>query len=221
MNIPFTTDEFFTVFEQYNEAVFPLQIILNVLALAAVWLIVSRSKRAGVGVSIILASLWTWMGLVYQIGYFSDINNAAYLFGILFILQGILFLVSGILRGNIQFAPTTNILTYVGGVLIVYALVLYPVWGYLVGHEYPSNPTFGLPCPTTIFTFGILLWSDNKLPKYLLVIPFLWTLIGFNAALSLDVIEDTMLLVAGIVGTVMLIFRGRLPAKSFARVEAQ
>ncbi|MCI0709084.1 MAG: DUF6064 family protein, partial [Chloroflexi bacterium] len=148
MNFPFTTEEFFNVFEQYNEAVFPIQILFNLLALVAVWLIFRRNKHADVGVSAILAFLWLWMGFVYQFGYFSDINNAAYVFGILFIIQGILFFVLGVLRRQITFAPTTNLLRYTGGVLVVYALVLYPLWGYFVGHEYPHNPTFGLPCPT-------------------------------------------------------------------------
>lgn len=212
MDLPFTIEEFFNIFEQYNEAVFPMQIMLNLLALVAIWLIFTRHKLAAVGASAILAFLWVWMGLIYQLGYFSTINKAAYLFGILFIIQGILFFVFGVRRRQIHFTPPLNILSYVGGMLIFYSLLLYPLWGYLAGHEYPRNPTFGLPCPTTIFTFGILLWTDSHLPKILLVIPFLWSLIGFSAALSLDVTEDTLLLLAGVIGTLMLVYRDQILA---------
>jgi Family of unknown function (DUF6064) len=55
-----------------------------------------------------------------------------------------------------------------------------------------------LPCTTTIFTFGILLWFDKKIPVSILIIPFAWSTIGFLAALKLGVPEDTGLPVAGI-----------------------
>lgn len=39
--------------------------------------------------------------------------------------------------------------------LILYALIGYPAFGYFAGHHYPSVPVFGVaPCPTTIFTIG-------------------------------------------------------------------
>jgi hypothetical protein len=83
------------------------------------------------------------------------------------------------------------------------------VLGYLFGHVYPKSPTFGLPCPTTIFTFGLLLWTKTKFPKAVLVIPFLWSLIGFSAALTMGIHEDIGLLVAGVLGTVLLLLRER------------
>jgi hypothetical protein len=93
--------------------------------------------------------------------------------------------------------------------MILYAMVLYPILGSLFGHVYPQSPTFGLPCPTTIFTFGLLLWTDLKVPKSVLVIPFVWSLIGFSAALSLGILEDTGLLVAGVVGLILLLLRDK------------
>ena len=36
------------------------------------------------------------------------------------------------------------------------ALVAYPVLSAMLGREFPEMPTFGLPCPTTIFTLGLL-----------------------------------------------------------------
>ena len=73
-----------------------------------------------------------------------------------------------------------------------------------LGHTYPENPTFGLPCPTTIFTFGILLWAKDKIPMYIIGIPLIWAVIGFTAALNLGIKEDTGLLVAAILSVVLL-----------------
>ena len=66
-----------------------------------------------------------------------------------------------------------------------------------------------MPCPTTIFTFGLLLWTDRKVPKYLLVIPMIWAGIGFSAAIQWGVLEDVMLLLAGFIATAMLVYRDK------------
>jgi hypothetical protein len=90
-------------------------------------------------------------------------------------------------------------------------LIIYPFLGYVFEHFYPTSPTFGLPCPTTIFKFGILMWADWKLPLTIVIIPFLWSIIGFFAALQLNVPEDTGLLVTGISGTFMITLRKKMP----------
>lgn len=210
MNLPFSREEFFHVFEQYNEAVFPMQIVLNLMAIICLLLIWKKNRYSDQLISTILAGLWIWIGIVYHIGYFASINKAAYLFGSLFIVQGILFFVMGSLKKLIHFTPIWNNYTYIGSFFVVYGLVLYPLLGYFLEHRYPENPTFGLPCPTTIFTFGLLLWADPKLPKYLLIIPLLWALVGFNAALSLGVREDIMLLIAGLIGTGLIYYHSKV-----------
>jgi hypothetical protein len=93
-------------------------------------------------------------------------------------------------------------------VFIALALIVYPILGALTGHAYPRAPLFGVaPCPTAIFTFGILLWARNRVGIYLLIIPFLWSLVGFTAALKLGIREDFGLLIAGLLGTGLLIAR--------------
>ena len=79
----------------------------------------------------------------------------------------------------------------------------------MFGHTYPSNPTFGLPCPTTIFTFGILIWTVKKIQIYVVIIPLLWSLIGFSAALNLGVKEDFGLLIAGVLGFILIIIKNK------------
>ena len=86
----------------------------------------------------------------------------------------------------------------------------HPRIGALLGHGYPQSPSFGVaPCPTTIFTFGLLLWTDRPVPRPLLVIPLLWSLLGVSAAVSLGIKEDLGLVVAALLGTALLIWRDR------------
>lgn len=162
MRIPFSIEEFLSVFETYNQSLWPVQLILYGLAFTAVFFLVKNKAGSSRIVFSILAFIWSWMGLVYHILYFSSINKAAYLFGALFILQGFIFLYFGVIKQTIKLKAGIMLYEGIGIVLIGYALVLYPLIGYRLGHVYPASPTFGVPCPTTIFTFGILLFSVKE-----------------------------------------------------------
>jgi Family of unknown function (DUF6064) len=87
---------------------------------------------------------------------------------------------------------------------------VYPAWSWLSGQRYLETPTFGLPCPTTIFTMGLLAFLVRPYPRSPLVVPVLWSLIGVQAAFLLKVPQDFALAVVAVVGTV-LIGRSRSP----------
>ena len=203
MNLPFSVEQFLEVFAAYNNAVWPLQVVLNVMALVAIFLAIRPSRHSDRTVSSVLGFLWLWMGAVYHIAFFAPINPAAYGFGGLFILQAVLFLWSAV-RNKITYRASLGWPQFIGGVLILYGLVLYPALGSILGHAFPRGPSFGVPCPTTIFTFGILLFATG-VPRSLLVIPALWSVIGFTAALTLGIQEDIGLLVSGVLGTAIIL----------------
>jgi hypothetical protein len=207
MRLPFTAKQFFRIFRQYNETVWPAQWLLVLAALAAVVLALRGGPRAGRIVSAILAMLWLWMGVVYHLLFFRTINPAALAFGVLCIGQSVLFAWLGVQRGQVRFRPRWDAAGVVGGALLLYALVIYPALGYALGHRYPDAPTFGLPCPTTIFTFGLLLWTRPVAPRSLLVFPVLWAIIGTSAAVQLGVREDFGLPVAAALAIALLLRR--------------
>jgi uncharacterized protein DUF6064 len=205
--IPFTVDQFLRVFERYNTAVWPAQLILYVIALAVVYLAFQQRTDFSKSIASILSVFWIWMGLVYHLWFFSSINRAALLFALFFVLQGILFFIAGVLKSDLGFRLRRDLLGITGSVFLIYALVIYPALGYWFGHRYPAAPTFGLPCPTTIFTFGMLLCTDRRVPLYLLPIPLAWTFIGGSAAISLGITEDFGLLTAGLLGSLLITLR--------------
>ena len=205
MTLPFTEDQFFAVFENYNSAIWPAQIMAYLLGGLAIVLAFGNASYRGRVISAVLAIFWIWMGIAYHWVYFSAINKAAYLFGLGFILQGLLFLWFGVIKGNLSFGYQKNFNGLVGSLFIIYSTVVYPLLGQALGHEYPITPMFGVaPCPTTIFTFGLFLWAPTGVSWQLIVIPFLWSLIGFTAAFLLSVREDFGLLVASILGLILL-----------------
>jgi hypothetical protein len=64
---------------------------------------------------------------------------------------------------------------------------------------------FGVaPCPTTIFTFGVLLMTVRPLPWWFVALPLIWAAIGSTAAVMLAVPEDLGLLVSGVFGALLL-----------------
>jgi len=207
MKLPFTIDQFLQVFKNYNQSIFPLQIFFYLLAFTIVFLSVKRIIATDVIINSILAFFWLWMGLVYNILFFTTINQAAYLFGGIFILQGILLLYYGVIKKKLSYQFQSDRFGLIGSLLIVYALIIYPLLGYFAGHSFPSSPTFGVPCPTTIFTFGIFLWSSKKMPWMILIIPFFWSIVGFTAAFKLGIWEDSGLFLAGVLSTGILLLR--------------
>ncbi len=211
MNPPFTVTQFLKVFEDYNNAVFPAQIIFYLIAAAAVVFIIL--KKYDVLNGCVISFFWFWMGAVYHIAFFTSINKAAYLFGIFFIIQSLLTLYFA-LGKKLSFAFKTDLYGLTGIVLIVYALIIYPVIGMLAGHGYPQSPLLGLPCPTTIFTFGLFLMSDKKFPVTLLIIPFLWSVLGFTAAINFGIKEDTGLLISGILALILILYKNKNSEKS-------
>jgi hypothetical protein len=205
MSLPFTREQFFEVFVRYNEGVMPLQLGLFLLALSAFGAMVVRRRGSDRVVSVILAGLWAWMGIVYHFIYFAPVNPAAPMFAALFLAGAALFAWAGVVRGRLVFDGESRARRVVGHVLIAYALVAYPLLSLLLGREFPEIPTFGLPCPTTIFTIGMLAFLSAPLPRYVLAVPIAWAFIGGQAALTLGVYEDIGLMLAGLAG-VWLVF---------------
>jgi len=211
--MPFTTDQFLVVFERYNLAIWPMQVIVYLLGLCVIGLAIRPVRHTDRIISAILAFLWLWMGAVYHLTFFHQINPAATLFGVLFIVQGILFLLVGSARQRLAFRVRADLWSIVGGLFVGYAMLVYPIIGALLGHGYPQSPAFGVaPCPTAIFTFGVLLWTQRSVPMYLLAIPFAWSLLGAWAAVSLGIREDLGLLIAGLIGTGLLLWRDQQSA---------
>ena len=207
MKLPFTLEQFLDIFRQYNISVWPIQVVLVVLALAATYFSIFKRSYSDKIIVSVLTFLWLWMGIVYHLIHFSSINKAAIVFGLLFIIQALLIFYLGIIKNKLRFQFSLNRYGITGTVLILFALVVYPLLAYRLGHVYPSMPTFGLPCPTTIFTFGILLFSLSRVPFIVFIIPAIWSIIGFSAAVSLGMKEDTWLLIAALICTIMTIYK--------------
>jgi hypothetical protein len=205
MALPFTIDQFFEVIQRYNEAVWPLQAALTTAALLAVALLFFRRAWANTGIWAVLTLLWLWTAVAYHFAFFTRINPAAYLFAAVFVAGAASFVWFGIFRRSVTFSPSRNGRTLIGAGLVVYALVVYPLWSAQSGHPYPTLPTFGLPCPTTIFTIGLLCMASGKGYAITLIAPIVWSIIGVQAAFLFGVVPDLGLGVAGLIAIALAV----------------
>jgi hypothetical protein len=206
MTLPFTVEQFLQVFERYNAAIWPLQLVAGVAGLAVVALALARSPSAGRAAAAVLAAMWLVNGIGYHLSFFREINPAAIGFGALFIVQAALLIWQGVFRDRLQPALGRDARTGVALVAIAYAMLGYPLLGYLLGHVYPAAPIFGVaPCPTAIFTLGVLLLARPALPGWLFAIPLAWSVVGGSAAFVLEVREDLGLVAAGALSAAVLI----------------
>lgn len=206
METPFTTEQFFEVFEKYNSAVFPFQLIILALGFASVFLIPWKKNFINSLIAGFLGLLWLWIGIVYHIAFFTGINKAAYAFGGLFIIQGIFFFIE-LFRKKLEFSFTGQLRQYIGSFFILFGLILYPIISYLLEGSFVRTISLGLPCPTTILTFGFLMLTNTKLSKYLLIIPTIWAIIGTGAAINFDVYQDYFMILSAIIADFYLIKR--------------
>lgn len=217
MPTPSALDRFLRVMEAYNGAIWPLQLVAYGLAIAAVILAFRGTRRSSGFLLAIVALFWLWVGIVFNWLYFSALSRMAAVFAALFVIQGIIFVVAAFGKGGLSFRVRGDAYGIVGGVLVLYAMLGYPAIEYLLGRGFPQSLPFGLvPCPTTVFTLGVLLWSDGRVPKYLLVIPFLYSLGGVGPV-SMGIVEDTGLIAAGVVSTVMILHRDHRRGRTTGR----
>lgn len=218
MKTPFSTEQFFSVIEKYNTSVFPMQFVILAAGLFLLfWILKGKMQNSKIP-GTFLGLLWLWMGIGYHYLFFTTINKAAWLFGSLFVLQGIFMLVETLFRN--RFNEKSNHTKHVtfGSVFVIYGLVIYPVVSYFTEGSLTSTISAGLPCPTTILTFGFFLLYSEKLPRYLLIIPTLWSLIGISAALNFGVYQDFVMVTAAIVVNVWLLRRKTENAKMISPI---
>ena len=196
VQLPFTPIEFFDVLSAYNSALWPGALALWFISVALVALAAGRPSPPARALSALLAVHWAWSALAYHAAYFTAVNPMAWLFAALFLIQAAAFLWYGVVHRRIQFSTGRSWRHIVGAMLIIYALV-YPVINLALGSLSPRVPTFGVPCPTTLLTIGLLV--PATMPSWrLAVIPIGWSIVGGSASFFFGVHADVMLPVAAV-----------------------
>ena len=208
MEFLFTYEQYLAATEEYNRYVFPFQVILLIGAIVATALVFTKIKNKSAAVGIILGTSWLWSGIFFHILYLSSLTLAGYFTGGIVILQGIFLFYEALFRNShLEFKYERSGQHIAGFILVVTGLIIYPLIGVFDNREISKAIVFGLPCTTTIATFGFFMMTGKKFPLYLLVIPSLWAMIGFLISLHILMYEDILLLAAAILADSWLLWR--------------
>ena len=206
--LSFNIDEFLNLLETYNLKIWPLQIIAFIIGFIAVIFAFKKTQFSSKVILACLSLFWIWNGVVFCLLFWATIYKLAYIFAIFCFLQGILFILA-LFRSDFEIHFRPGLRSIIGIVFIVYAIIGYQVFGYFIGHDYPQFFPFGLvPCPTTIFTFGLFLMTERKFSRFYLIIPIIVASGGFMVVPQ-GILEDIGLILAGIIGTYLVLKRDK------------
>jgi len=166
-------NEFLGLIAQYNQSMYPLQILLFILGLLAVILIHLRQHKKNTFTAIILGILWIYNGIIYFFIYLPQHSQMSYFYGSLFMLQGFFFFYEAFFRNKLYFEFKKSAKDITAYIIILTGLLVYPILGIAIGYYMQEIMSIGLPGPTTIFTLGFLLLGTKRNPLYLVLIPSL------------------------------------------------
>ena len=214
MQLPFTKEQFFDLFAAYNVRLWPALVALWIASVLVSVLLLSSRRPPHRWISALLAAHWAWSAMAYHVGFFTRINQAAWGFAALFLLQAAVFSWVGVVQARLSFAPWRNAWAPVGWGLAAYSL-FYPAINAAQHLSVSRIPTFGVPCPTMIFTAGMLMFATPRSWR-LSMVPVMWSVIGGSAAFLLGVSADYALPIAGLALAIFSLAR-RSDAKTVLR----
>ncbi len=171
----FSSRTYYRLFELYNADIWPAQVLTLVLGIVILGLLRNPHAWQGRLVAAILAACWIWVAWAYHWQRYATINWAATYFAAAFGGEALLLIGTGVIRNGLAFNPVSTVAHRFGLGVFLFALVLQPFIGPLLGREWLQMEIFGAaPDPTVMATLGILLLVARRVPWELLIIPLLW-----------------------------------------------
>ena len=171
----FSSRTYYRLFEIYNAAIWPAQIVAIGLGLAILALSRRAAAARGRWIAAILAACWLWVAIAFHASRYATINWAAVYFAWAFGLEAALVIWIGIVRGRLTFERPVDLAGRAGVWIFLFALAVEPCVGPLLGRGWRQAEIFGVaPDPTAVATLGILLISRGRGRRWLMVIPAIW-----------------------------------------------
>jgi hypothetical protein len=159
----FSQQTYYRLFELYNTELWPLHILSLVLGAAVLVLWRRGGDRAGRAIAAILAVCWLWVAWGFHWQRYASINWAASYFALAFAVQALLLLWAAVVRGRLTPLPATRLQQRAGLGLLLFALLIFPLMGPLLGRSWTQAEVFGMtPDPTALATLGVLLFAGAR-----------------------------------------------------------
>ena len=202
----FSSGTYYRLFEIYNRAIWPAQVVAVGLGLLILALLRRRAGGArGRLVAAILAACWLWVAIAFHASRYATINWAAVYFAWAFGLEAALLIWIGVIRGGLRFEWQA------GTWIFLFALLVEPILGPLLGRSWRQVEVFGVaPDPTAVATLGVLLAARFRFRWLLMIIPVLWCAITGATLLAMKAPDFWVLPLAAVVAIALASWQRRL-----------
>jgi Family of unknown function (DUF6064) len=211
----FSPRTYYRLFELYNSAIWPLQVLALALGVVILALLLRGGLWRGRAVAAMLATCWLWVAWAYLLERYDTINWAASYFAAGFVVEGLLLIWTGIVRDRLRFRPGSDLIGRAGLCICLFALFVHPLIGPLAGRPWLQVELFGVaPDPTAVATLGVLV-AAHRTHWELLIIPLLWCAISGATLWTMQSPDALVMPVAAALVMVLAVWktlRPRLPS---------
>ena len=182
----FSPRTYYRLYELYNAAIWPAQVVALGLGLAIRVLLRRLTASRERAIAAILAGCWLWVAIAFHARRYATINWAAAYFAAAFALEAALLIWFGVVRGRLSFDRSVDLATRAGRGIFLFALVIEPPVCPLLGRRWRGVEIFGVaPDPTAIATLGILLLAGGGGRWALFVVPAVWCAVSGATLLAM------------------------------------
>jgi len=210
----FSPRTYYRLFELYNAEIWPAQLLTLTLGAAILVLLRHDGAWRGRAVAAILAGSWLWVAWAFHFNRYATINWVATYFAAAFAVEAVLLVWTGVLRGRLLLSPPGRAVDRVGLGIFLFALVVHPLIGPLVGRDWRQVEIFGVaPDPTVVATLGLLLVVADRPPWALLVIPLVWCAVGGATLWTMGSPDALVMPLAGALALLLAVWKSRTRAR--------
>lgn len=211
--ILFTSDTYYRLIELYNTAVWPIQILAILLAIALLYCVLKRPPNHGKLVTAILAISWLWVAWAFLWQRFAAIHWIASYYAITFVIQACLLLWYGFIKDRFALQAPTSLSQKLGLTVLLYAIIAHPFVMIFTGNSWKQAELFALAPDTTVMaTIGLLLLTAGRRKLWLVIIPMIWCVVSAATLFVLHSASASGLAVVILATLMALILRKYYPA---------
>jgi Family of unknown function (DUF6064) len=201
----FSPRTYYRLFELYNRAIWPAQIMALAIGTATLGLLRSRAAWQRRLVMAILAGSWLWVAWAYLLARYDSINWVGSYFAAGFAVQAALLLWRSTLRAP-AFKLGPDLVSGTGLTMSVFAILLFPLIAPAMGRPWMQAEIFGIaPDPTVIATLGTILLASGRVLWELLAIPLIWCAVSGLTLWVMNSPDAPVPLVAGLLAAALAI----------------
>jgi hypothetical protein len=200
-----STEVFWTRVGAYNQATWPISVVMTVAALFLTWRVFFwPGARTDVWIKAFLSLAFAWNGIVFFL-VFLRVPLSMLIGAPLFIIVSVLFTVD-IWTKKTHFRPPEAMWKRGLTVLWIVLVFLQPALGWPLGHIYPKVLLPMFPCPLTVFAIALVAAAAPQADKKAFILLLPWALMALPKCFgALGCYEDCILFASGVYGLVELI----------------